>query len=168
MAKTSCKRSTAKRRVPEKREYRSGDSLTIRWLLQMDMPDVVRMDRLLFGLDSWVEDDFTVLLKSHLCVGLVATSHDYVVGYIIYEWSKNRVDLLRLCVLPEVQRQTIGTQMIACLKHKLVASQKCKHLVADVPDDQLAMQLFLKEQGFIASSIQNDEGKEVYRMVYTL
>jgi len=167
MAKTPSKRSKAKSKVPEIVEYRSGDPLRIRWLLPCDMAAVVRMDRLAFDHNSWVEEDFTVFLKGRTRIGLVATAHDHVVGYMIYEWFKNRVDLIRLCVLPEVRRQTIASQMIVLLKEKLLASKKCQQLAASVPDHLLAMQLFLKEQGFLALHVIKEDGDDFYRMIYS-
>jgi len=169
MAKTPSKSPTAKSKVPEIVEYRSGDPLWIRWLLPCDMATVAKMDRLEFDHESWVEKDFAVFLKGHHTrLGFVATAHDHVVGYMVYEWFKNRVELVRLCVLPEVRRQTIATQMIVQLKERLRASKKCRHLAANVPDHLLPMQLFLKKEEFRALHVLSEEdGNDFYRMIYT-
>jgi hypothetical protein len=44
--------------------------------------------------------------------------------------------------------------------------ERRSQLVVNVPDDKLAMQLLLKSQGFLATTITKKGGNEFYRMVF--
>jgi ribosomal-protein-alanine N-acetyltransferase len=165
MTKTPKKKSTGKRKVFEPFEYSSCDIPRIRYMVSVDTSAVIRLDRLCFGVDSWLEDDFKNALRSQTVISLVATHNDHLLGYVIYELSKIRITLLRLCVLPDHQRKKVGTRLVERLKEKLNIQVR-KQLVVDVPDSHLPLQIFLKKLGFRATGILKEGGKEMYQMVY--
>jgi len=166
MTKAPKKKSSHKRKVFEPFDYSPDDMPRIRFMVHVDIPAVIRLDRLCFGVDSWLEEDFKNVLHSQNVICLAATHMDHVLGYVIYELSKNRITLLRLCVLPDHQRKNVGTRLMERLKEKLVIQGR-KQLVMDVPDGHLPLQMFLKKLGFRATNILKEDGNEHYRMCYT-
>ena len=165
MTKIPKKQSTRQRKVFEPFDYSPDDMPHIRFMVQVDIPAAIRLDRLCFGVDSWLEEDFKNVLRNQNVICLAATHNDHLLGYVIYELSKNKITLLRLCVLPDHQRKKVGTRLMARLKEKLVLQGR-KQLVMDVPDGHLSLQIFLKKLGFRATSILKEDEKEKYRMVY--
>ena len=165
MAKAPKSKSAGKRKIFEPFNYSPDEIPHIRYMVSVDMSAVIRIDRQCFGVDSWVEKDFNDALRSRYVIALVATCKDHIVGYMIYELSKNQIIILRLCVLPEHQRKKVGTQLLDRLKKKL-SIQGRKQLVVDVPDFLLPLQNFLKKSGFRATDILKKSGNEYYRMLY--
>jgi len=146
-------------------DYRPGDPLHLRWLVERDIPEVILIDRLCFGHDSWVEEDFRESTKTRNVVGMVATHREQVLGYMIYELRKREIKLLRLAVLPSQQRRSIGTRCVMKLLEKLNNGRR-RTLFVDVPENRLPLQLMLKKAGFLATEILKENESEQYRMVY--
>jgi len=165
MAKTPKKKPANRRKVFEPFDYSPGDIPRIRYMVSVDMSAAVRLDRLCFGADSWVEEDFKNIERNKNVISMAATHNNHLLGYMIYELSKNRITVLRLCVLPDHQRKKVGTRLIERLKEKLNIQGR-KQLVVDVPDSHLPLQIFLKKLGFRATDILKRDGKEYYRMLY--
>ena len=79
----------------------------IRWMIRRDMPDVLRAEGESFEY-AWTEDDFLRCLRQRNCIGMVAEHGEKVVGFMIYELHKNKLQVLDFAVHPEFRRQGVG------------------------------------------------------------
>ncbi len=140
----------------------------IRWMIRRDMPDVLRTERDSFEY-SWTEEDFLKCLRQRNCIGMVAEAEDRVVGFMIYELHKNKLNVLNFAVAPHYRRQGIGTQMISKLSAKLTTHRRSKVTLA-VRESNLSAQLFFRNQEFKAVKVlkkfYEDSGEDAFQMEY--
>lgn len=125
-----------------------------RWMIRRDMDEILEIENLCFQY-PFTEDDFIRTLRVRNCIGCVLDLQDRVVSYAIYEQQKNRLDLLNLAVLPRVQRQGLGRQMIDKLKGKLALHYR-RSILACVREGNLDAQLFFKANGFRCVNVLHD------------
>jgi ribosomal-protein-alanine N-acetyltransferase len=93
------------------------------------------------------EDDFNRCLRQKFCIGRVAESDGQILGFMVYELHQHYIRLLSVAVMPSVQCCGIGSQLI---EHVELAIQRGNRgrIMAEVPETNLAGQLFLKANGF--------------------
>lgn len=124
--------------------------VSIRWLLSSsDMEDVLRIERESFEF-PWSRDDFMTCLRSRNCIGMVAESKRdgrTIVGFMIYELHRGRLELLNMAVAPELRRRSIGQQMVQRLFGKLEQQGRTEIRVT-VRERNLLAQLFFRSQCF--------------------
>jgi len=127
--------------------------LHIRWLLKKDVPVVMAIEQASF-VYPWAMHDMTRCLKEPRCFGKVAVEGDQVIGYMVYDLSPGRIQLLNLAVACDCRRQGVGRAMIDHLKHKLGCyNTKRTVLGATVWERNLPGQLFFRACGFRAVAI---------------
>ncbi len=140
----------------------------IRWMIRRDMPEVLSIEASSFEF-PWLEEDFIRCLRQRNCIGMVAEHDDQVVGFMIYELNKNRIQVLNFAVAPEFRRRGVGTQMVAKLIGKL-SVQRRSRIVLEVRETNLAAQLFFRTIGFRAISVlrnfYEDTPEDAYLMQY--
>lgn len=135
----------------------------IRWMISRDVPEVLQIERLASGL-GWNEETLLAVLRNRNSVGMIAEPYDnadIIKGFFVYELFKHKIQILNLCVHPEWQRSGIGVAIADKLKSKLSTHRRTM-LFADVPEDKLPMQLFLRSQGFKCIAIAGN----VYRFTF--
>lgn len=117
---------------------------------RLGMPEVHEIEDAVFEF-PWSEDDLIRCLRQRNCIGMVAEHNEKIVGYMIYEFHKNRLHILNFTVHQSFQRRGVGRQMI----HKLVSklSPHRNRIVLEVRETNLDMQLFLRCMGFRAISL---------------
>lgn len=71
----------------------------IRWMIRRDMPEVLAIEAASFEF-PWLEDDFIRCLRQRNCIGMVAEHDDRVVGFMIYELNKSRIQVLNFATAP--------------------------------------------------------------------
>lgn len=140
---------------------------------------------LLMACDSDLLDEgIDAVMKPQNTVGLVAEIGYHVVGFAAWraeEGERKTSDfrLLEFCVHPNHRRQGVGRKLLANIVSKAGAARRPTRLVADVPEEKLSAQLYLRNQGFIAREIlpcvpegmtqfeakRDDRYRELYRMV---
>ena len=140
----------------------------IRWMLPRDLAEVLEIERQSFEY-SWTKEDFSDCLKRRNCVGMVATDNDQIIGFMIYELSKKRIELLNFGVSPAYRRRRVGTQMSQKLISKLARPGRSR-ITFPVRERNLEAQLFFRSLGFRAVSIlhkfyENTE-EDAYLMQY--
>jgi ribosomal-protein-alanine N-acetyltransferase len=142
----------------------------IRWLIRRDMADVLRIERESFEF-SWSEEDFLTCLRQRNCIGMVAEHDQQIVGFMIYELHKSRLNILNFAVSSESRRQKVGTQMAQKLVDKL-SQQRRNEILLEVRETNLGAQLFFREHGFRAVSIlkshYDDTTEDAYVLRYRL
>ena len=72
----------------------------IRWMIRRDMPEVLAIEHAGFEF-PWCEEEFLRVLRQRNCIGMVAELGERVVGFMIYELHKNKLNVLDFAVHPE-------------------------------------------------------------------
>lgn len=124
----------------------------IRWMIRRDMPEVLGIEALCFNDFAWTEDDLIRCLRQRNCIGMVAEYDERILGFMVYELHKCKLQLCDFAVLPSMQRRGIGAQMADKLKLKL-SEQRRTRIVTELHDANLDGQLFFRAQGFTATRV---------------
>lgn len=142
----------------------------IRWMIRRDMPQVMAIEITAYEY-PWAEEDFIRCLRQRNCIGMVAETGDKIVGYMIYELHRNRLEILNLAVHGEHRRSGVGSSMIAKLYGKL-SPQRRTRIDAAVCERNEVAHYWLKACGFTAVEILRDYYEEItadaylFRLVY--
>jgi [ribosomal protein S18]-alanine N-acetyltransferase len=142
----------------------------IRWLIRRDMPEVLNIEQQSFEF-SWTEEDFLCCLRQRNCIGMVAERDHEIVGFMIYELHKARLNILNFAVSPKLRRQGVGSQMVMRLVDKL-SQQRRKEILLEVRERNLDAQMFFKQQNFravrVLRSHYDDTCEDAYIMQFRL
>jgi ribosomal-protein-alanine N-acetyltransferase len=142
----------------------------IRWLIRRDMPEVLRIEQESFEF-PWTEEDFLCCLRQRNCIGMVAERDHEIVGFMIYELHKSRLNILNFAVASACRRQGIGAQMILRLIDKL-SQQRRNEIRLEVRERNLDAQLFFRSQSFRAVCVlrahYDDTAEDAYIMQFQL
>lgn len=105
-------------------------------------------------------------LKQEGLLVVVATYDSATTGLLAYRPRRGYLEVVRVAVLPERQRQGVGAALLRRVFGFLKGMDRDR-LVANVPDDNLAAQLWLKACGFVALRVNRGgpDGPDTYRMV---
>lgn len=127
----------------------------IRWMIRCDFPHVVAIDAHSVG-GPWPEDEFARCLRQRNCIGMVAERADQILAFMIYQLWREHLTLLNFAVRPDVRNQGVGRLLLDKLKYK-VCSHRRRHVIAAVREDNDAMHLFLRANGFKAYEVVCDD-----------
>lgn len=145
-------------------------AVQIRWLIRRDMADVLRIEHESFEF-PWTEEDFLSCLRQRNCIGMVAEHEQRIVGFMIYELHKSKLNILNFAVGDDARRNQVGTQMVQKLVDKL-SQQRRNEIILEVRETNLSAQLFFSNHGFRAVSIlrghYDDTTEDAYVMRYRL
>ena len=141
----------------------------IRWMIRSDLDCVMAIEKDVFD-HHWSREEFLIALRQANCVGMVAERNGEVVGYMVYESHKDRIELLNFAVRPRSQRLGVGAALIERLKAKL-DPQKRHKIVCDLRERNVDGQLFFRNAGFKCVSILHgwyavEEESTAYRMQF--
>jgi [ribosomal protein S18]-alanine N-acetyltransferase len=117
----------------------------IRWMISRDLPIVLQIETQSFP-DPWVENDFIEHLRQRTGIGMVAEINGQVVGYMLYELHRCRLQLVSMAVDPAYRRRGIGRSMMDTLFRKLYW-QRRNRMEAGVQETNLDAQLFFRACG---------------------
>jgi ribosomal-protein-alanine N-acetyltransferase len=142
----------------------------IRWMIRRDMTEVLAIEEKSFA-EPWCEDEFLRVLRQRNCIGMVAEHGDIVVGFMLYELHRSKLQVLNFAVRPDFRREGVGRQMIAKLASKLTDHRRTK-ICLQVRESNLDAQLFYRAQGFRATEVlhefYDDTGEDAYLIEYAL
>ena len=142
----------------------------IRWMIRRDMPEVLAIEHASFEF-PWCEEEFLRVLRQRNCIGMVAEYGERVVGFMIYELHKNKLQVLDFATHPEFRRMGVGRQMLAKLVGKL-SNHRRTRIALSVRETNLSAQFFYRVQGFRAMEVLRehyaDTGEDGYLMNYLL
>ena len=140
----------------------------IRWMIRRDMPEVLAIEHASFD-SPWCEEEFLRVLRQRNCIGMVAEQGERVVGFMIYELHKTRLQVLNFAVAPDLRRSGVGRQMVAKLVGKLSGHRR-NRIVMVCRETALEAQLFYRVLGFRATEVLRehfeDTGEDGYTMQY--
>jgi [ribosomal protein S18]-alanine N-acetyltransferase len=124
----------------------------------------------------WGRKDFKQLMKQPSVKGYVAVKLTKVVGFVVYEKTKNHLNMLNLAVSKNYRRRGIGSLLLTRLKN--VLNPQRSKLSVTVRESNLTTQLFLKSNEFIATGVLRNyfhdhfetetEIEDAYNFKYTL
>jgi ribosomal-protein-alanine N-acetyltransferase len=142
----------------------------IRWMIRRDMPEVLAIEHASYEF-PWCEEEFLRVLRQRNCIGMVAESGERVVGFMIYELHKSRLQVLNLAVSPEFRRMGVGRQMVAKLVGKL-SSHRRTRIALQIRESNLDAQLYFRALEFRAVEVirdaYEDTGEDAYVLQYLL
>ena len=134
------------------------------------MPEVLEIERASFE-QPWTEEDFLGHLRQRNCIGMVAEHNQRIVGFMIYELHKARLQLLNFATSVDFRRLGVGLQMVDKLVDKL-SQQRRQEILLEVRESNLQAQLFFKAQDFRAVRVLRthyaDPTEDAYVMRYRL
>ena len=131
-----------------------------RWMVGLDMPDVIEIEEQTFP-DPWATRDLRRFVRQRSSIALVALGRGKVVGYVFYTLSPDGIRIRRMAVAPSLRRKKIGRAIVT----KLVG--KGKPLKIDVSEWHDKTHLFLRATGFIATGThRDDKGNHVYEFTH--
>ena len=140
----------------------------IRWMIRRDMPEVLAIEHAGFDF-PWCEEEFLRVLRQRNCIGMVAEAGEQVVGFMVYELHKNKLNVLDFATHPAYRRQGVGGQMVAKLVGKLSSHRRTKILL-NVRETNLRGQVFFRSLGFRALEVvrehYGDTGEDAYLLQY--
>jgi [ribosomal protein S18]-alanine N-acetyltransferase len=148
----------------------SSLQVQIRWLIRRDMAEVLKIENDSFEF-AWTEEDFLSCLRQRNCIGMVAEHDQEIVGFMVYELHKSKLNILNFAVSGDTRRQAVGAQMVHKLIDKL-SQQRRNEIILEVRESNLDAQLFFKIHGFRAVTIlrnhYDDTTEDAYVMRYRL
>lgn len=140
----------------------------IRWMIRRDMPEVLGIEYDSFEF-PWSEETFIQYLRKQPVIGMVAECDERVVGFMIYELSKGKIQLVTFAVAAQYRRQGVGSQMVAKLIGKLSPNRR-KRITLNIRETNLRGQLFFRANGFRAVSVlrghYDETLEDAFVMVY--
>jgi ribosomal-protein-alanine N-acetyltransferase len=143
-------------------------NIHIRWMIRRDMPEVIQIEQGSFE-SPWSEEDFLKCLRQRNCIGMVAESQERVLGFMIYELHKERLEVLNMAVHPGYRNRWIGVQMVNKLKSKL-SNHRRTEISLCLRETNLTAQKFFRSQKFLAVDVHRnfyeDTGEDAFEMVY--
>ena len=142
----------------------------IRWLIRRDMAEVLEIEGEAFEF-PWTEEDFLCCLRQRNCIGMVAEFNHKIVGFMIYELHRDRLQILNFAVHEAYRRRGVGSQMVLRLVDRL-SQQRRKEICLEVRESNLQAQQFFKDREFAAVDVlrshYDDTAEDAYLMQYSL
>lgn len=142
----------------------------VRWLIRRDMPEVLAIEKESFVI-PWCDGDFLSCLRQRNCIGMVAEHNHQIVGFMLYELHKSRLNVLNFAVAPEWRRRGVGRQMTERLRDKL-SQQRRTEIRVQIREGNFIGQAFFREQGFLCHGVIRgeylDTGEDAYQFRFAV
>ena len=130
-----------------------SDEILVRWMIRRDMPKVVEIERASYD-DPCTEDELITYLRQRSNIGQVACIGDEVVGFILYEMTKDRFEVDNIAVDPAWRRQGVASAMLQKLTRKIRSRSVNKKIIRLlVRETNLPAQRFFQVMGFCATQL---------------
>ena len=147
----------------------------IRWAVRRDLALMLAIESESFSQEGmWTEDDFMSALRQRNTVACVAEHDGQVVGFVVYEYHRDRLHILNIAVNQKFRRRRVGTQLIQQLVKKLSPVVR-KEIRLEVRETNLSAQQFFRACGFKATQVlrgfyvdQIGVDDDAYQMQYWL
>lgn len=123
----------------------------IRWMIRKDVDRVMEIENQSFRY-PWTLDDLLWIMRQRNCVGMVAEIDGEVVGYMVYELHKNRLEIKNMAVDTTYRNQGVGSAMVDKLQSKLTSDRRHK-VALQISEMNTHAHLFFSRHGFLATEI---------------
>lgn len=146
---------------------KSKSSSKIRPISKSDFPQILQIEFDSFD-DPISENEYRGFLLKNQSAADVFEYDGQILGYVFYSYYLKYIQVYTIAVKEKFRRKGIGKQLIDYLKYKLEPGVY-NFIRADLPEDCLAGQLFLKKCGFFCTEIrkyQPPEEGEFYMLQY--
>lgn len=131
------------------------DSVSTRWIIRRDLPEVVAVEAATF-VNPMSETDLRVALSPVDIIGFVAECCDSILGHVIYQIKTRHLIVHRFAVAPSVRRKRVGTKLLLRVVHHMYRTQR-NHIIIPTHDSALTAHLFLQSLGFTAIAVRDDK-----------
>ena len=142
----------------------------VRWMVRRDFPQVLAIEQECFEF-PWTEAEFLQCLQQRNCLGMVAEYEECIVGFVIYETSKNRIFITNVATAPELQRHGIARKMVQKLVTKMIYQQRHK-IAIEIRETNLPALLCFRTLGFrvamVRKNFYEDRSEDAYVLQYRL
>lgn len=127
--------------------------INFRWLERFDVNEI----------ENFCKDISSLIkkLSSANTFGIVFENNNNIVGYLMYKSLKKKIKIINLVVHQDFRRSKVGSKMMEYVFDK----QKEKDIEALVDEQNLPMQLFLKNHKFLATEIKKNNEANYYKFV---
>jgi len=147
-------------------EFAEAEEVKIRWSIKRDLESILKIETESFDY-PWQEEDFIRVLRQRNCIGMTAESGKQIVGYMVYELHRSRIELLNIAVDGLWRRKQVGTQMIDRLRGKLSKDRRT-HIATKVRESNLQGLAFFKSHDFRVKSIEGAPFEECEDDAYVM
>lgn len=137
----------------------------IRWAIRRDWNDIEIIQNQL-PIPMTQEEYFGLLRQRDIVSLVVDRNKRDVIGHAIYRIKKKSLEIVHLAVRPDHWRSGVGSSMIERLKSKVIGTARRDRLESWVHESNVAMQCFLRSQGFMAIKTKKgamDDGSDIYK-----
>lgn len=145
-------------------------TVQIRHMIKRDLDEVLLIEEQAFQF-AWTREEFCFCLARKTCLGIVAEYQEKIVGFSVYEFQEDCLQVLNFAVTAHLRRMSIGEQLVKTLICKML-SQNRNSIYLAVRETNLAAQLFFRQMGFEAEGIlvgeYEDTDEDAYVMRYAL
>lgn len=124
-------------------------AVRLRIMIPRDTLDVHHVETRSFS-DPWPLEDLRCVLRRDGIAGVVAEAGSLVVGFAIHERTHATLTVLALAVEPGSRLRGVGRRLV---DHVIDRPDRPARVVIDVPESDLAAQLFLRACGVKAIGI---------------
>ena len=153
----------------KKRQAKSNPALhgvAMRWMAPSDIPSLARMER--FSADPFGRLDLRdAMVMDNVC-GVCAYNPertDERCGYLLFEYGRHAIRLMRICVQPYLRRRGIALMMLQCFRETQIRSGRFNTSVAHVPEPCLSAQLLFRKAGYVCDGEVYSGDKVEYRFI---
>ncbi len=143
---------------------------SLRLACRADVDALVEIDYDSFS-ESWSGKDFRVILEDHEVRLVVAAVRSEVAGYALW-WvptrgrERHEMGLLRVAVAPGRRRKGVGASLLRERLRHLHTGGLREQARASVAAGNLEAQLFLRECGWLAEGVVEEQGEEWIPFVF--
>lgn len=131
------------------------DSVRVRWLIARDRQEILAIENHSFPDHPWAIEEFTRCLRQRNCIGMVAEHEGRIIGYHVYEFSRDSLHILNFAVHRVFRRLGVGQKMLQKMISRLSPGRRNK-ITLEVRETNLEAQLFFRAMGFRATRVLRD------------
>ena len=147
---------------------RVNDDVHVRWMIRMDMPEVMQIEMAGFS-SPWEQERLMAHLMQRNCIGMSAEldpkGRQKIVGFMVYELHEGRLHLLNIAVHPDHRRIGMGRLLMEKLKGKLSAQRRTR-ISIELREENPVAEAFLTRMDF--TKVDSIEGHTRLREGATL
>lgn len=130
-----------------------NNNILIRPAHYRDLEDIASLDAHVFRENAWSIDSFSRELNLHFSKLFVAERNSKFAGFILAWYIADEIQLLRIAVTPDFQRNKVGTLLV---QHIIDHANNQKKIVLEVADTNIKAIEFYTSLGFYQVGFRKD------------